>query len=380
MTNRNHALALLAALAAPALACSRTEPQKPSRPVRVETVSTQAAGAGLRYSASIQPFEQVQLAFKVSGYVRELLQLQGPDGRLRSVQQGDSVAKGTVLARLEAADYQKRVDQAKAQLAEAEAGLARARSDAARAEALYKVQAMTRPDYESATSGLAGSVARAEGARAQLEGAQISLADIALVAPSDGVVLSRSVEVGSLAGAGTQGFVIADLTRVKAVFGVPDLLVQRVRIGTPIPITTDAFGGTEFPGRITAVSPAADTQSRVFSVEVTIPNADRRLKAGMIGTVEVSGDAVSDIPTGAATVPVAAIVKSSKPGAFAVFVLDGPDDGAAARARDITLGPIAGNRVAVEAGLKPGDRVVVSGASLLVDGDAVRVIPGGSGE
>jgi multidrug efflux system membrane fusion protein len=194
------------------------------------------------------------------------------------------------------------------------------------------------------------------------------------------VVLSRSVEVGSLAGAGTQGFVIADLTRVKAVFGVPDLLVQRVRIGTPIPITTDAFGGTEFPGRITAVSPAADTQSRVFSVEVTIPNADRRLKAGMIGTVEVSGDAVSDIPAGAATVPVAAIVKSSRPGAFAVFVLDGPDDAAAARARDVTLGPIAGNRVAVEAGLKPGDRVVVSGASLLVDGDAVRVIPGGAGE
>jgi multidrug efflux system membrane fusion protein len=381
MANRNHALALVLVLAAgAALACSRPAARKPSRPVRVETVSTHAAGSGLRYSASIQPYEQVQLAFKVSGYVRELLQVRGPDGRLRSVQQGDRVAKGMVLARLEAADYQKRVDQAKAQLAEAEAGLGKARADVGRAEALYQAQAMTRPDFESATSGLAGSVARADGARAQLEATQISLADIALVAPSDGVVLSRSVEIGSLAAAGTQGLVIADLTRVKAVFGVPDLLVQRVRIGTPIPITTDAFGGAEFPGRITAVSPAADTQSRVFSVEVTIPNVDGRLKAGMIGTVEVSSEAVSDIPAGAATVPVAAVVTSSRPGAFAVFVLDGPDDGAAARARNITLGPIAGNRVAVEAGLAPGDRVVVSGASLLVDGDAVRVIPGGPGE
>jgi multidrug efflux pump subunit AcrA (membrane-fusion protein) len=58
--------------------------------------------------------------------------------------------------------------------------------------------------------------------------------------------------------------------------------------------------------------------------------------------------------------------------------VDGPDDGAAARTRDVLLGPIAGNRVAVATGLAAGDRVVVSGASLLVDGDRVRVIPGGT--
>jgi multidrug efflux pump subunit AcrA (membrane-fusion protein) len=75
-------------------------------------------------------------------------------------------------------------------------------------------------------------------------------------------------------------------------------------------------------------------------------------------------------------VSVSAIVKSSRAGAYAVFVADGPDDEATARARDVTLGPISGNRVAVASGLKVGDRVVVSGASLLVDGDRVRVIPG----
>lgn len=372
--------ALSLGLIAVTLACSPSKGEKPSRPVRVETVGTEAVSSGLRYSASIQPYEQIQLAFKVSGYVRELQQLPGPDGRLRPVQLGDPVAKGATLARLEAAEYQERANQAKAQVAEADAYLGKARSDAARAEALYNAQALTRPDYEAATSGLAGAAARAEGARAQLQAAQISLADTSLVAPIDGVVLSRRVEVGSLAGVGTEGFTIADLTRVKAVFGVPDLLVQRVRIGTPLPITTDAFGGEAFPGRVTAVSPAADTQSRVFNVEVTIPNADRRLKAGMIGTVEVAAASVSGIPPGSPTVPVAAIVKSSRPGAFAVFVIDGPDDGAAARSRDVTLGAIAGNRVAVDSGLKPGDRVIVSGASLLVDGDKVRVIPGGLGE
>jgi multidrug efflux system membrane fusion protein len=182
--------------------------------------------------------------------------------------------------------------------------------------------------------------------------------------------------VGTLAAPGTLGFTVADLTQVKAVFGVPDQVVQRVQVGTPLTVTSDAFLGVGFPGRVTAVSPSADAQSRVFSVEVTIPNPKRQLKAGMIGTVEVASADGPDIAPGSPTVSVSAVVKSARPGAFAVFLLDGPDEGGTARARDVTLGRISGNRVAVDGGLKLGDRVIVSGASLLVDGDRVRVIPG----
>ena len=381
MTNRNRRVALAAGLVTGVLACGRHPEEKaPARPVRVEVVAGESAAGGLRYSATIQPYEQVPLAFKVGGYVREVRQLPGPDGRLRNLQQGDLVARGTVLARINPADYQERVNQAKAQVAEAQAGLAKARADAARAESLYEAKALTRPDYDGATAGLAAAKARAEGARAQLEATQISLADASLVAPADGVVLSRNVEVGALAGAGTVGFQLADLTRVKAVFGVPDRIVQRVQVGFPLQVTSDAFPGVEFPGRVTAVSPSADAQSRVFNVEVTIPNADRRLKAGMVATVEVTSPGEPDIAPGSPTVSVSAIVKSSRPGAFAVFVADGPDEGGVAHARDVTLGRISGNRVAVNAGVKIGDRVIVSGASLLVDGDRVRVIPGSEGE
>jgi len=374
-------LGVLALGTAAAAACGHDKTaDRPPRPVRVEKVHAEAVASGLRYSATIQPYEQVSLAFKVSGYVTDVRQVPGTDGRPRNLQQGDTVAKGTVLARVNAADYQERVNQAKAQVAEAEAGLAKARADATRADSLYQGKALTRPDYDAAQASLNASTAKAEGARAQLEAAQIALRDTALVAPADGVVLSRAIEVGTLAGAGTVGFTLADLTRVKAVFGVPDTLVQRVKLGTPLSITSDAFGNLEFPGKITAVSPSADAQSRVFSVEVTIPNPQRLLKAGMIATVEVASTSVPDIPAGSPTVSVAAIVKSSRPGAFAVFLADGPDDGATARSRDVTLGRIAGNRVAVEGGLKVGDRVIVSGASLLVDGDRVRVIPGSEGE
>jgi RND family efflux transporter MFP subunit len=378
---RRQAFVLMLGVAAVNAACDGAQAEKaPPRPVRVELVQKEAAASGLRYSATIQPYEQVRLMFKASGYVRELRQVPGPDGRLRNLQQGDLVARGTVLARLNSADYEERANQARAQLAEAEAGLAKARADAARAEALYAEKALTRPDYDGATAGLASSTARAAAARAQLESAQIALGDTALVAPADGVILSRDVEIGTLAGAGTVGFVLADLTRVKAVFGVPDTLVQRVTVGAALSLTSDAFATLEFPGTITAVSPSADTQSRVFNVEVTMPNPKRLLKAGMIATVEVATPAAPDIAPGSPTVSVAAIVKSRRPGAFAVFLADGPDGAATARARDVTLGRVSGNRVAVQSGLEVGDRVIVSGASLLVDGDAVRIIPGGEGE
>jgi hypothetical protein len=84
--------------------------------VKVRAVETVTAGNGVRYSASIEPQTQVELAFNVGGYVAGLLQVRGADGRMRAVQAGDVVRQGTVLARVRPADYQSNVDQAKARL------------------------------------------------------------------------------------------------------------------------------------------------------------------------------------------------------------------------------------------------------------------------
>jgi multidrug efflux system membrane fusion protein len=293
---------------------------------------------------------------------------------LRSLQQGDVVARGTVLARLNSADYDEQVNQAKAQLADAEASLQRARADVARAESLYAEKALTRPDYDGAIAGLKSASARADAGRAQLEAAQLQLRDSAIMAPADGVVLSRSIEVGTLANPGTAAFVLADLSRVKAVFGVPDSTVQLVNVGAPFAITSDALRGRGVPRPRHRGLASADAQSRVFNIEVTIPNADRRLKAGMIASVEVGTP--SAIPAGSPTVSVAAVVKSSKPGRSRCSWPTGGRRRHRPDARRRRSGAISGNRVAVSSGLSVGERVIVSGASLLTSGDRVRVIPG----
>ncbi|HKQ60040.1 MAG TPA: efflux RND transporter periplasmic adaptor subunit, partial [Candidatus Polarisedimenticolaceae bacterium] len=266
------------------------------------------------------------------------------------------------------------VDQARAALDEARAGLARARLDAERATQLYAVKSLIKPDYDAARAALEAAEARAAGSAGQLQGVTQSLEDCALRSPLAGVVLERSLEVGQLVGSGATAFVLADVGSVKAVFGVPDQIVAELQLGAPLAVRSEVLGSGTFPGTVTAISPAADVQSRVFDVEVTIANAAGALKPGMIASVEVGTPTAPSEENGGPAVPLAAIVKSQA-GDYAVFVVEGEGDRLVARSRRVALGGIVGNRIAVREGLKPGERIVSLGSSLLVDGEAVRVMP-----
>jgi multidrug efflux pump subunit AcrA (membrane-fusion protein) len=97
---RIHTWLTLALLTSVLHAEAQHEPAKPPVPVSVRTVERSTAAGGVRYSADIKPARQVDLAFRVSGYIQELLQVPGPDGRQRDVQEGDRVTKGTRLAQV----------------------------------------------------------------------------------------------------------------------------------------------------------------------------------------------------------------------------------------------------------------------------------------
>jgi RND family efflux transporter MFP subunit len=347
------------------------------RPVKAAEARPSEGSAGVRYAVSIQPYEQIPLAFKASGYIDQVLQRRGADGRLRALQAGDVVSAGAVLARVREADYRERLNQSHASLQELEAAQAKARLDLDRAKYLFGAQALTKPDLDAAQAAFDANVARIASTRAQIELAQISVRDTALVAPRSGIILERKVEVGSLVAAGSLGFTIGDVSAVKALFGVPDSLVHRIAMGQPLAISTEAFRGAQFNGRVTAISPSADPQSRVFDIEVTIPNGDGRLRPGMIGAVQVNPDA-SEAAAAPSTpaIPLSAIVRSNRGSdQYAVFVVPSTADEQTVQAREVTLGAVEGNLVAISAGLAPGERVVVMGATLLKDGDAVRVIP-----
>jgi multidrug efflux system membrane fusion protein len=371
---------VLATIAAGCLmsGCSKVEGTsvKPARPVRVQALTPAAPSAGIRYSAAIEAFEQVSLSFKSAGYVDLVLRRSGADGRMRTAQPGDLVGRGTVLARVRESDYRERVNQGRAQIDEAAASVEKARLDLDRARILFAADSLTKPELDAAQAAYDSGRARLAGSRAEVEIATIALRDSALIAPSSGVILERKIEFGSLVASGTVGFVIGDISAVKARFGVPDAMIPSITLGETISLIVDSLGGAAFEGRVTAIAPAADPASRVFDVEVTIPNGDNRLRPGMIGNVSVRRPGAEAAPADRQTIPLTAVVRARRGSRqYGAFVIERRGDADIARMRPIELGDVIGNGIVIRSGIQAGERVVVTGASLLNDGEPVRIIP-----
>jgi RND family efflux transporter MFP subunit len=354
--------------------CSDKKPfEKPPIPVRVQAVEARLPATTLKYSATLTPREQVELIFKVGGYVDTILKLPGPDGALRDVQKGDKVTKGTVLASLRDSDYRAKLSHAQSALEEAEASLVQAQREFERAERLVEADVMAKNDYDKAKEKLDLVKARVKGAQSQVEEASIQLQDTVLKSPLDAFVVARIVERGTLAGPGAKAYILADQSAVKAVFGVPDRILKDVNPGDSVNVKVEAVQNKEFRGRVTAVSPSADAKSRVFEVEITIPNPETLLRDGMIATVLV-GDSPREeaVPV----IPMHAVVRPpGRDKGFMVFVLDESKDGPLARGREVKLGRVFANKVVVAEGLRPGEKIIVTGAGLVFEGAKVSVIP-----
>ena len=374
-----HHAALVALAAATAAGCTHAAAREAAalpQPVKVADVTMAAAPTGIRYSATIEPAQQVTLSFKASGYVDSVLQRPTPGGGHHTAQQGDRVSRGLTLARVRESEYRERVTQGRARIAEGEASLVKARLDLERARTLFASQSLTKPDLDGAQAAHDGAEARMMSARADAELAVTALRDTAVVSPIDGVILERKIEVGMLASAGTQAFVLGDVSTVKARFGIPDSMVQAVALGDAIEVNVDAAGAAIFSGRVTAIAPAADPQSRVFDVEVSIANKNGELRPGMIGAVTLmprTAAAAASAPR-PLTVPLTAVVRSTVGGQFAVAVVEQNGSNTVAKLRPVELGEVIGNAVAVTKGVSGGERVVVSGATLLVDGAPIRIL------
>ena len=381
--------------------CSKEKPLEPAiQTVRAGVVEQIQPDASERYSASVEAFAKVDLAFKSGGIVEGILQIRGADGRIRDAQAGDKVTRGAALAQVRPLDYQNGVDQSEAQRAQAEAQLAQAQANLVRARAnfghadidftrasnLFQSASMVKPQYDQAKAQYdeaAASVAAAEAAvqtaeagvantHAAVKEAKLSLSDATLRAPFAGWISARNVDRGSLVGSSTVGFSIVDTHLVKAVFAVPDTTLSSVRLGQKQPVMLDALQRT-VTGVITSISPQADPQSRVFTIEVTIDNSREDVRPGMIGSITwgASHDSSPRL-----VVPLNAVVRSpADPNGFAVLSLTERDGKWCALAQTIEIGQTIGNSIEVTRGLTAGQKIISLGGAQVRDGQQVNILP-----
>ena len=357
-----HARLAVACLAAALVACSPKADPKPTenaapaaapRPAMTVTVTQaqrEALPLVLSANGNIAAWQEASVGVELAG-----LRLATVD-----VNVGDRVRKGQVLATLAGATTQAESLQAKASLMQAEASYENARVDADRARAIEDTGALSQSQIAQYLTAEKVAQAQREAARAAYAAAQVRLSQTQVHAPDDGVISARNASVGAVAGAGQDLFRLVRQGRMEWRAEVTPTEVGRVHVGQSVAVT--AATGVELTGKVRAIAPIADPQTRNVLVFVDLPkHAD--LKAGTFarGRFDLGRSETMTVPASSVVV---------RDGHSYVFVI-GADTKAAQR--KVQIGRHVGERVEIRDGLKAEESIAVQGAGFLNEGDVVKV-------
>jgi len=273
---------------------------------------------------------------------------------------GDKVRRGQSLATFAADTVEAELAQSRAAVAEAEVVLAEAAANAQRARILQKTGALSAQQIQQYVNAERTARARLDAARAVERAQQLRLVQTRIAAPDDGVISSRAATVGAVVPAGEELFRLIRGGRLewRAEVAAADLV--KLKPGQKVRITPT--GGDVIEGRLRMLAPVIDIQTRNGLAYVDLPFNDSA-RAGMFarGEFEIGSNEVMTLPQSAVQL---------REG-FSYVMRVGPDSRVIQT--KVTPGRRSGDRVEIISGLDREDRVVVSGAAFLGDGDLVRV-------
>lgn len=376
--------------------CSRSDRANPAGndvpSAVVSPVTRQNIASTIAVSGEFQPYQEVDLHAKVSGYIRRI-----------NVDIGDRVRKGQVIATLEVPELNAQVSSAQAEVRHSQSEINRAQSEIARAESNHAAVHSAYTRLEQASKDRPGLVAQQElddarakdqDAEAQIEVAKASLeatrqqlgvseadtqrvqtmSDYSVVtAPFNGVITKRYADTGSLIQAGTTSNTQAmpvvmvaqsDLLRLR--MPVPEADVPFIKDQGEARVHIQATQRT-FTGKIIRFSRALDESTRTMVVEIDVPNSDLSLSPGMFAEVTLTLQQRDDVPT----IPSQAIVQADPP--YVLLV----DSANKVQKRTVQLGIQGAERTEIRSGLSPGEVVITSGQSNYQAGETVRPLKAG---
>ena len=278
---------------------------------------------------------------------------------------GDTIGAGAELAQIDTASYQGMVNLWTANMNRAQASAENEHENLERLQQLRKSGSVSPTDFDKAVSAEKQASAEVAAAKAQLGAANTALRRSLAKAPFAGSITERAVNAGDFVRIGTVMFHIVDDSVLKFRGEVPEREAARVKSGQTVRLGVDAFPGRTFEGAVTWINPAVNAETRGVGIEAKIENIDRTLKANFFARAELVVDAAA--PT--LVVPVESIVSFA--GVTKVFVIEKD----VAQPREVETGATRGEQQEILAGLKPGERVVVSGRTKVQPGGRVTVAP-----
>lgn len=320
--------------------CSDTPETTPSRApvVRVATVQASDSAQDLILSGQLEAETSVAVSFGVPGSVERVL-----------VDEGQAVAKGQVMATLDAGSL-------KDQLAMSQAKADQAEDAWARMEPMHRGGTLAEVRWVEVETGR-------DQARSSVSMARRNLEDAVLRAPLSGLVARRSIQPGERALPGSSAFTIVQTGTMLSTFPVAEKDIARVRKGMAARVVVAATG-TRVEGVVREIGVEADPFTRTYKVKVALPNPGGVLKVGMVSQVRLTVPGAAPTPI----VPPASVQVDAQGRRYAWVVTD-----SVIHRRELRTGALVQEGIAIDSGLETGETVVASGTPMLSEGLRVQV-------
>jgi len=351
--SRQSVVVLAAALAA---ACNRAQSTAappafppvvvtiaPARPAPIEDATEYVATLKSLHSTAIQP--------QIDGQITQIF-----------VKSGDRVAAGAPLMQIDPRRQQAAVSSQQAERAAREAAVAYARQ---RARELYAAGAVSKQEQEQSETALRTAEADLASLDAQVRQQEVQLRYFTISAPTEGTIGDIPVRVGSQVTTQTLLTTLDQNETLEVYVSVPIERARELRVGLPVQVRSS--DGSQLLAVTTAyfISPHVDDQTQSVLVKGLVRNPGLALRASQYVRARIIWKTTQGI-----VIPVTAVLRVS--GQFFAFVAEDAGGRLVAKQRAIKVGPIAGDSYPVVEGLKPGDRVVVSGTQKLADGAPIQ--------
>lgn len=248
----------------------------------IATVIKKELRTNLSLSGTLMPLNQTTVKSKVAAEVRQI-----------TVQEGDKVTRGQIIAQLDVADLKARLAAQQASLDEARARLALAEKNRQTNLALLNQNFISQNAYDGIASSADVGQASVRAAEAQWQIAKRAMDDAVVHSPMDGIISKRFVQPGEKINFDTPVAAIVSLNQMELESPVPASEIPRIKAGQIVNFNVDGFNGRAFVGKVARINPSAENGSRSIMVYVSVDNTDNALKGGMFakGTITLEKSA-----------------------------------------------------------------------------------------
>lgn len=325
-----------------------------------------AASQEIVLPGNTQPFNDTPIYARTNGYLKRWY-----------VDIGAHVQQGQLLAEIDTPEVDQQLEQARADLKNAQANGQLAQITAARWQNLLKTNSVSKQETDQAVSDLSARQASVESMTANVHRLEQLQSFEKVYAPFSGVITARNTDIGALinAGAGSAGtgaapqelFHMAAVNKLRVYVAVPEIDSQAAQTGAKAALTLDEYPGKTFEGTIVRNSDAIDSASRTLNVEVDVDNPQGEIKTGSYVFVHLKLPRSGNASTESLTIPANTLLFRSE-GLRVGVVRNGH-----AELVPISIGRDFGSRVEVVAGLQPADQVIVNPSDSLTSGSPVQV-------